>query len=343
MCDIELLVRDNVRRMIPYSCARNEYSGRDAIFLDANENPFGTLNRYPDPKHKELRKAVSGFRGIPVENIFTGNGSDEAIDLCFRIFCNPAKDRVMLFPPTYGMYEAAAIINDIEVVKVPLNSGFGIDLPNVLPHIDDRRIKMIFICSPNNPTGNSMDHGSVEHILQRFKGIVIIDEAYSDFSHAESFAGQIKRYKNLVVMQTFSKALGLAAARVGVVFADNKIIRYLYKVKPPYNISSLNQAEAVKRLKNTDEVMTRVKVIVNERERLAGELKDIGFVTRVYPSDANFLLVEVTDAETIFNRLLERGIVVRNRSSVVRNCLRITVGTPGENRYLINELKNITL
>ena len=244
MIDTERLVRDNVRKLIPYSCARDEYGGREGIFLDANENPFGDLNRYPDPYHRELRSALSRLKGLPAENLFTGNGSDEVIDLCYRIFCNPGRDKALIFNPTYGMYEVSAAANDIEVIKVPLDENFNINISAVEPHFDDDRLKLIFICSPNNPTGNSMNSNDIEFIIRNFKGIVIIDEAYIDFSVHPSFNLKIMQYPNLVVMQTFSKALGLAAARIGMAFADQEIIKYFFRMKPPYNISTINQAMA---------------------------------------------------------------------------------------------------
>lgn len=343
MSEIESLVRENIRRLSPYSCARNEYDSQRGVFLDANENPFGRLNRYPDPFQKALREEIGRLRNIPVDNIFLGNGSDEVIDLCLRIFCEPGKDRIMIFPPTYGMYEVAAAINDVEVVKIPLNDSFDIDLPGVIPFLSQNSVKVIFICSPNNPTANLMNSQTVEFIIQNFSGIIVIDEAYSDFCDSPSFIGKINLYRNIVVMQTFSKALGLAAARVGMAFANAEIISYMNKVKPPYNISALNQSEALKKLKDKAEVKDQVDMILNERERLSAELKNHILVRKVFHSDSNFLLVEMTDADSVYMYLISREIIVRNRSSDVRDCLRITVGTPEENDRLIHELRNMKL
>jgi histidinol-phosphate aminotransferase len=343
MIDTERLVRDNVRKLIPYSCARDEYGGREGIFLDANENPFGDLNRYPDPYHRKLRSALSRLKGLPAENIFTGNGSDEVIDLCYRIFCNPGRDKALIFNPTYGMYEVSAAANDIEVIKVPLDDNFNINISAVEPYFDDDRLKLIFICSPNNPTGNSMNSNDIEFIIRNFKGIVIIDEAYIDFSVHPSFNLKIMQYPNLVVMQTFSKALGLAAARIGMAFAGREIIKYFFRMKPPYNISTINQAVALKKLDEISESMDQVKRIIEERCRLVQSLAKLKVVEKIYPSDANFLLIRVMDADYIYNMLLEKGVIVRNRSRMISNCLRITVGTEDENSRMISELEKITL
>ena len=343
MTDTEKLVRDNVRKLIPYSCARDEYEGSEGIFLDANENPFGHLNRYPDPYHRKLREAVSRLKGLPVENIFTGNGSDEIIDLCYRIFCNPGRDKALIFSPTYGMYEVSAAANDIEVIKVSLDENFNLNISAVEPYFKDVKLKLIFICSPNNPTGNSMNSNDIEFIIRNFKGIVIIDEAYIDFSGHPSFSLKIMQYPNLVVMQTFSKAFGLAAARIGMAFAGQEIIKYFFRLKPPYNISTINQAAALKKLDEISESRDQVKRIIEERNRLVKSLAKLTVVEKIYPSDANFLLVRVMDADYIYNMLLEKGIIVRNRSRMISNCLRITVGTADENRRMISELEKITL
>jgi histidinol-phosphate aminotransferase len=343
MTETEKLVRDNVRKLIPYSCARDEYDGGEGIFLDANENPFGHLNRYPDPYHRKLREAVSRLKGLPVENIFTGNGSDEIIDLCYRIFCNPGRDKALIFHPTYGMYEVSAAANDIEVIKLSLDENFNLNISAVEPYFKDVKLKLIFICSPNNPTGNSMNSNDIEFIIRNFKGIVIIDEAYIEFSGHPSFSLKIMQYPNLVVMQTFSKALGLAAARIGIAFAGQEIINYLFRLKPPYNISTINQAAALKKLDEINESRDQVKKIIEERNGLVKSLAKLKVVEKIYPSDANFLLVRVMDADHIYNMLLEKGIIVRNRSMMINNCLRITVGTANENRRMISELEKITL
>ncbi len=342
MTDINKLVRENIVRLTPYSSARDEYSGSRGIFLDANENPYGSLNRYPDPYQRILKKAVSRLKGIPEEKIFLGNGSDEIIDLCFRIFCNPGSDSSLTFPPTYGMYEVSASVNDVKALKVPLNGNFQIDLPATEPLLGNRNLKLIFICSPNNPTGNSINRSDVEYIISGFNGIVVIDEAYIDFSDKPSFLELTSKYPNLIVMQTFSKAFGLAAVRVGVAVSDPAVISYFNKVKPPYNISTVNQKAVLRKIEKHDLYMEQVRTIRQERSRLADTLKKMGVAEKVFPSDANFLLVKVRDAGRIYESLVERNIIVRNRSSAVENCIRITVGKPAENNKLINALKSFS-
>ncbi len=337
------LVRPNVRALVPYSSARDEYEGKEGIFLDANENPFGPLNRYPDPRHRELRAAISRLKGIDEANIFLGNGSDEVIDLCYRIFCNPGADRAVIFPPTYGMYQVSAAVNDVELIKVPLDANFDIDIPEVTTLLADERIKLIFICSPNNPTGNCMDPGRIEFILRNFSGIVVLDEAYADFSGRPSFVDKIALYDNLIVMQTFSKAMGMAAARVGMAFASPEILKYFFRMKPPYNISLLNQQAALDRLKNIRPVIVQTDTLIAERKRLEEKLKMIPLVEKVWPSDANFLLVRVKDADKVYNELITRNIIIRNRSREVSGCLRITTGTRTENDRLIEELNRMSL
>jgi len=343
MADLDKLVRKNVKALVPYSCARDEFRGRDGIFLDANENPFGDQNRYPDPYQRELKAAISKIKGVPEENIFLGNGSDEIIDLCFRIFCNPGIDKALTFTPTYGMYEVSASINDVKVIKIPLNESFQIDMEKTEPFLSDKNLKLIFICSPNNPTSNSINYSDVEYIISKTGGIVVIDEAYIDFSEKPSFMKLMGKYRNLILMQTFSKAFGLASVRIGMAFSDPEIIKYFNKLKPPYNISTINQKAALSKLGKTDEYRKQVKKIKDERDRLAGILKELSITEIVYPSDANFLLVKVRDADFIYNTLIDKRIIVRNRSSVIGNCLRITVGKPSENNQLINELKSISI
>jgi histidinol-phosphate aminotransferase len=343
MVDVNNLVRDNVIKLTPYSCARDEFNGKTGIFLDANENPFGNLNRYPDPYQKELKVAISKIKGVEEDRIFLGNGSDEIIDLCFRVFCNPGTDKALTFTPTYGMYEVSASVNDIKVIKIPLNELFQIDIKKVEPWLSDNYLKLIFICSPNNPTGNSMNYSDVEYILNGFKGIVIIDEAYIDFSDKPSFIKMVDRYPNLIVMQTFSKSFGLAAVRVGMAFADPDIIKYFNKLKPPYNISTVNQKAVLRKLEKVEEYKNQIIKIKKERERLSFNLKKIKITQKVYPSDANFLLVKVSNASHIYNMLLDKNIIVRNRSSVIDNCLRITVGNRTDNNRLVNALNSISI
>jgi len=332
--DLQSLVRPNIWALKPYSSARDEFTGDEGIFLDANENPFGRKNRYPDPHQRLLKKALSELRHIPVENIFIGNGSDEVIDLVYRIFCEPAHDRVILCPPTYGMYEVSANIHNVAVIRVPLTDDFELNIDEILSH--DARC--LFVCSPNNPSGNRLKN--VERLLEEFRGIVVVDEAYIDFCDDKSFTELLPRYPNLIVMQTFSKAWALASARVGIAYAGAGIITLMDKTKPPYNVSAFNQEEALKALSKPAKHAYRVNLILQERALLEKELAQLPMVRRVYPSDANFLLVEVDDADRLYNHLVNRKVIVRNRSSVVRNCLRITVGTPEENRMLLEELRN---
>lgn len=343
MSKTDNLVRKNIRELVPYSSARDEFRGSEGIFLDANENPYGTLNRYPDPYHMKLKSAVSKLKDLPPENIFFGNGSDEVIDLIFRIFCNPGVDKALTFTPTYGMYEVTAAVNDITIIKVPLDSNFNIDPEKTLQLLNDENIKIIFICSPNNPTGNSFERETILELLEKFRGIVVIDEAYIDFSSNASFISLINSYENLIVMQTFSKAWGAAGVRVGMAFADQDIIRYLYRVKPPYNISELNQKEALKRVTYPEKYKKQILSIKSERNRVEKLISELDAVLNVYPSDSNFLLVKVKDADLIYKKLIEKSIIVRNRSSVVNNCLRITIGTRKENDKLVSELRRISL
>jgi len=337
------LVRKNIRDLTPYSSARDEYSGSKGIFLDANENPFGKLNRYPDPHHRKLREAVSRNKGVQAENIFLGNGSDEAIDLVFRIFCEPGKDKALTFTPTYGMYEVSAAVNNVKMVKVPLDKNFNIDPLSIESIINDPLLKLIFICSPNNPTSNSFERSRIVGIIEKFNGIVVIDEAYIDFSDKDSFIPLTAKYDNLVVLQTFSKAWGAAGIRVGMAFAEPGIISYFYRVKPPYNISLLNQRAAISRLAKPVKYVKQINRIKEEKRRLITRLKKIDIIEYIYPSDANFLLVKVKDADLVYKQLAEKNIIVRNRTSVVENCLRITVGTKRENNTLVRELKKICL
>jgi histidinol-phosphate aminotransferase len=332
--DLQQLVRPNIWALKPYSSARDEFTGDKGIFLDANENPFGKKNRYPDPHQRMLKRALSERNHIPVENIFIGNGSDEVIDLVYRIFCEPARDRVILCPPTYGMYEVSANINNVEVIHVPLTDDFELNIDEILSH--DARC--LFVCSPNNPSGNRLRN--VERLLEEFRGIVVVDEAYIDFCDDRSFREQLSQYPNLIVMQTFSKAWALASARVGVAYASADIIGLMDRTKPPYNVSAFNQEEALKALSRPEKHQYRLDLILQERVLLEKELTQLSLVHRVFPSDANFLLVEVTDANAIYNYLVTKKVITRNRSSVVRNCLRITVGTPAENRILLKELQD---
>ena len=343
MIDLNELVRENVKKLIPYSCARDEFKGKTGIFMDANENPYGNLNRYPDPYQKELKTAISKVKGIEEDKIFLGNGSDEIIDLCFRVFCNPGIDKVLTFTPTYGMYHVSASVNDIEVVKIPLTDSFQIDLEKAVTWFSDKNLKLIFICSPNNPTANSMNYSEVEYIISKFNGIVVVDEAYIDFSEKASFIKLVNTYPNLILMQTFSKALGLAAIRVGMAFTNPSIVQYFNKLKSPYNISAINQKAALLKLSRIEQNKSLVFKIKKERDRLSANLLKMKIVEKVYPSDANFLLVKVKNANYIYNELVSRNIIIRNRSNMIDNCVRITIGKKSENDRLINALKSISI
>jgi histidinol-phosphate aminotransferase len=337
MFNLEKLVRKNILALQPYSSARDEYKGKDAIFLDANENPFGEFNRYPDPKQVELKKQLSEIKNIASENIFVGNGSDEVIDLAYRIFCEPGKDKALTFTPTYGMYDVSAGINDVALIKVPLTNDFQIDFDTLENYLKDENVKLIFICSPNNPTGNNIDN--IEKIIENFEGIVFIDEAYIDFSNAESFIKKIAQFPNIIISQTFSKAWGLAAARVGTAYASKAIIDLYNKVKPPYNVSKLNQDEALKILLAVDNFEKNKNIILEERKKLIKNFSALPIVKKIYPSDANFILVEVDDANKMYEMLVEAKVITRNRNSVVKNCLRITVGSEVENERLLEVIK----
>ena len=339
--DIKNLVRKNILSLKPYSSARDEFEGENGIFLDANENPFGELNRYPDPYQLKIKQKLSELNQISTENIFLGNGSDEVIDLAFRIFCEPKKDKVLTFSPTYGMYEVSANINDVELINLDLDDNFQIDFETLKPYLYDENLKIIFICSPNNPTGNSIKN--IEYILENFNGIVFIDEAYIDFSPEESFRNQIKNYSNLIVSQTFSKAWGMASVRVGIAYASEEIIKFYNKVKPPYNISQLNQDAIIKTLndENINQVSENIKIILEEKKSLIQNLEKLNLVKTIFPSDANFVLVEVDNGNSVYQELVNQNVIIRNRNSVIKNCLRITVGSPDENKKLIETLQNI--
>ena len=345
MFDINNIIRQNIKILKPYSSARDEFQGEASVYLDANENSFGSpleqsYNRYPDPLQFEVKKRLSEIKGVPPRHIFLGNGSDEAIDILFRSFCNPGVDNVILVPPTYGMYEVSANINDIAIKRVPLTEDFQLNLEGIAEAIDDKT-KLIFICSPNNPTGNSINREDVETVLANFNGIVVIDEAYINFSRQKTFIQELTEYANLVILQTLSKAWGLAGLRIGMAFASEEIIEVMNKVKPPYNINEASQQLALKALQNIDLINLWIRETLAERDKLVIELKDFDFVLDIYPSDANFILVKTTDPKGIYNYLVGKGIIVRDRSKVelCEGCLRITIGTPEENITLIQTLK----
>lgn len=342
--DLNKITRESIKKVVAYSSARDEFSGEAKIFLDANENSLGSpltkwYNRYPDPYQKEVKEAISKIKGIKTENIFLGNGSDECIDLLYRCFCEPGKDNVIICPPTYGMYEVSAAINDIAAKKVSLLPGFQLDLEGIENAID-ANTKIIWVCSPNNPTGNSINYQDIEVLLNNFDGLVVIDEAYINFAKQRSFLPELKEYPNLVVMQTFSKAWGLAALRLGMAFAGAEIIELLNRIKPPYNINQPTQELALQALNEVGQVNDMIRTIVSLREDLANSLLQLSLVEKIYPSDANFLLVKVKDAKRMYEYLLGDGIVVRDRSKVklCEGCLRITVGTEAENKKLVESM-----
>ena len=346
MFNLDALVRTNIRTLKPYSSARDEFKGEASIFLDANENSLGSplvkwYNRYPDPLQLKVKEKIAFIKKIPVDQIFLGNGSDEAIDLLFRCFCEPGIDEVVIFPPTYGMYEVSANINNVKLNRVPLTEQFQLDL-EALEQTIKPSTKIIWICSPNNPTGNSIDREAIEMILNNFDGLVVIDEAYINFSRQKSWLSDLQDYPNLVILQTLSKAWGLAGIRLGMAFASPEIIGYLNKVKPPYNISEPVQELAIKALEEIGQVNDMIVTLVNERQNMVTSLLQNEEVVKIYPSDANFLLVKFKDAAGLYKYFVEQGIVVRDRSNVIlcEGCLRITVGTPLENTKLLESLNS---
>lgn len=342
--DLDSIVRLNIKKLRPYSSARDEFSGEAKVFLDANENSLGSplmkwYNRYPDPYQQKLKTAISVVKAINTENIFLGNGSDECIDLLYRCFCEPGKDNVIICPPTYGMYEVSAAINDIEIRKAVLLPDFQLDL-EAIENLVDKHTRIIWICSPNNPTGNSINYQDIEMVLNNFDGLVVVDEAYINFSKQKSLLASIKDYPNLVILQTLSKAWGLAALRLGMAFTSTDIVGWLNKVKPPYNINQATQDLALQALEEVGQVNDMIREIVAMRDELAQVFRQMPLVNKVYPSDANFLLVQVKDPVTIYQFLLAEGIVVRDRSNVqlCEGCLRITIGTEKENTLLVDAL-----
>jgi histidinol-phosphate aminotransferase len=343
--NIDNLVRENIKAMTPYSSARHEFSGAATVFLDANENSFGSplpenYNRYPDPLQMNLKEKISGIKGVPVQNIFLGNGSDEAIDLLFRIFCIPGKDNIVIFPPTYGMYEVCAEMNDVAVKKISLLENFQLNLQAAEEAIDTNT-KLIFVCSPNNPTGNSINRNDIEILLNNFDGLVVIDEAYINYARQKTFINELTEYPNLIILQTLSKAWGLAGLRLGMAFAGQPVIEYMNKVKYPYNINTATQQLATEALNNISSVNNWTKTTVDQKEWLTKQLIELPFTEIVYPSDANFLLVKMKKAKEIYSFLSAKGIIVRDRSSVIlcADSLRITIGTPDENKQVLEALK----
>ncbi|MEO1053446.1 MAG: histidinol-phosphate transaminase [Bacteroidota bacterium] len=343
MIDIQSLVRKNIRDLKPYSSARDEFQGKASVFIDANENPYETgYNRYPDPLQRELKQKIAEIKSVEPTQIFLGNGSDEAIDLLIRAFCEPGLDNILYPEPTYGMYKVSAGINGTEVVTVDLNEDFDLEASVLFERVN-HLTKIIFLCSPNNPSGNTLDEIEILDILRKFRGIVVVDEAYIDFCSSNGFAQYIDQFNNLIILQTFSKAWGLAGIRLGMAFANTEIINVLNRIKPPYNINALTQQEALKSLENSAQKDKWVEEILAERERLEKALKDINVVKRVHPSDANFLLTVFEDAKGTYDYLVDKEIVVRDRSNVklCDQCLRISVGTPEENDLLLGALSKM--
>ncbi|TXK79400.1 histidinol-phosphate transaminase [Mesonia sp. K4-1] len=343
--NIQNLVRANVQKLKPYSSARDEYkaNGTDMVFLDANENPFENgINRYPDPQQRDLKLALAKLKNLKTEQVLLGNGSDEVLDLIFRAFCEPQIDNILTLPPTYGMYNVLAGINNVENKEVLLTVDYELDIKSILNAVTETT-KLIFICNPNNPTGNAFDARSIKTLIENFNGIIVIDEAYIDFSSYESWINFLDIYPNIIITQTLSKAYGMAGVRLGVCYASAEIISVLNKIKPPYNVNELTQQKALERVLAVDEVFNEVETIITEREKMISNLGQIGFIEKVYTTDANFVLVKVDDATKRYNQLLEKGIVIRNRTNqpLCENTLRFTVGTKQENKKLIEVLQTL--
>ena len=343
--NIDDLLRENIKKIVPYSTARDEFKGGNvSIFLDANENPYDTvLNRYPDPRQEDLKKKIIGNQSLTINNLFLGNGSDEVIDLLIRAFCTPGKDRIMIHPPTYGMYQVAASTNDNEVVRVNLTRDFELDVDEILKQAENN-VKVFFICSPNNPTGNIFREEDIEVLLKEMNAIIVIDEAYINFSEKSSWTERLDEFSNLVIMQTLSKAWGLAGIRLGMGYASERIVQVLNNIKLPYNLNTLTQDTAIKVLDNIDEYKEKVATIKTEREELFNQLKELPIVKKVFPSEANYILCKFENANATYDYLVGKGIIVRNRTNQpnCENCLRITVGTPNDNEVLLKYLKDYT-
>ncbi|MBP9070074.1 MAG: histidinol-phosphate transaminase [Bacteroidia bacterium] len=345
--NLDNILRNNIKTLKKYSSARDEFKGKEGVFLDANENSFGSplkesYNRYPDPMQLDVKDKLSKIKGLPIQNIFLGNGSDEAIDILFRAFCEPAKDNVIICPPTYGMYEVSAGINDVNILKVPLlPETFQLNVDGILKAIN-KNTKLIFFCCPNNPTGNGVKWNDIKTVLDNFSGIVVIDEAYINFAKYRSLIPELLNYPNLVILQTLSKAWGLAGLRIGMAFASEPIIDIFNKIKPPYNVNAVSQKLALEALDNIDQINNWIKEVVEERDKVSSELQKFPFVQKVYPSDANFILVKTTDPQNIYNYLVSKKVIVRDRSSVelCEGCLRITIGTKEENKNLLSLLNS---
>ena len=343
--NLDILVRKNILEMNSYSSARDEFENKKQklVFLDANESPFqNEINRYPNNKHIDLKKTLLKLNQLSIGQIVLGNGTDEILDLIMRVFCDPGSDKIITIPPTYGMYDVIAKTNNVENIKVPLKSNFTLNLEELKKSFTEKT-KLLFLCSPNNPTGNSFSRKDLIDLIESFNGVVVIDEAYINFSSNSSLVSLINKYNNLIVTQTMSKAFGMAGIRLGMGFSNNKIVNYINKIKPPYNINLLTEKRALKELKNIDTIKTNIKIILEERNKLIDSLNELSFIIKVYPSDSNFILIKVDDADLIYKQLIEKGIVLRNRSKelLCDNCLRITIGTPYENELLIKNFKEL--
>ena len=343
--DVNKLVRKNIQNMKSYSSARDEFKdfNTEMIFLDANENPFENgVNRYPDPQQNNVKLALAELKKVNVNQILLGNGSDEVLDLLFRAFCEPNIDNVITLPPTYGMYSVLADLNAIKNTEIVLNSEFQPNVKSIFERVDVNT-KIIFLCSPNNPTGNSFSEIAIMELLEKFNGLIVLDEAYIDFSKSESWLSKIKKYPNLVITQTFSKAYGMAGIRVGILYASTEIIAILNKIKPPYNINVLSQEKALERIIDIDKYNIEIQTILDNKKNLIEQLSEIEYIEKIFPSDANFLLIKVDDASKRYHQLIDFGIVIRNRTTqlLCENCLRITIGTKSENEKLINVLRTL--
>ena len=343
---IENLLRENIKTIKAYSSARDEYkdASSDMVFIDANENPFKTnVNRYPDPQQTDVKQRLAGVKGVSTTQILLGNGSDEVLDLIVRAFCEPNNDNVITLPPTYGMYKVLAVLNAVDIISVELDNDFEPKVDEILA-VQNGNSKLLFLCSPNNPTANSFNSKKIEQLIRKFNGIVVVDEAYIDFSSQESWLGRLNEFSNLIVTQTLSKAYGLAGIRLGICYASEFIISVLNKIKPPYNVNQLTQYKALERLSEINEVEDQIALILKERDLLITELNSISFIKTIYPSDANFVLAKVDDADLRYKQLIDNGIVVRNRTKqpLCKNCLRFTIGTQEENKKLIRTLNQLS-
>lgn len=338
---IDHLIRENIKKLVPYSSARSEYKQSHGVFLDANENPYGEHNRYPDPFQKELKEKLSEYKKVRPGQIFLTNGSDGIVDMIYRIFCEPKQDKALTFPPTFGMYTVASNLNEVELIKIPLNKEFQIDREALEKHIYDENLKVIFLCSPNNPTGNHLKRDDINFILDNFKGITVIDEAYIDFNERISYAQKLDQYPRMIVLQTMSKSWALAGARIGMALMSEEMVDYFNKIKTPYNVSSVDQQTAMEALADFETFRERLITILAEKNRVTEALKKSKLIKKIYPSDTNFLLVEVENGMEFYRQLIQHQIVVRNQHNVIKNTLRITIGKPEENDQLIKAIKSM--